>query len=344
MVVARVSIIAALAWLISTPGWAAPAPRPYTVRPYADSTAGDWTDGEDQQVRRAAVQALGSLNGSVVVADANTGAVLTMVNQKLALSDGYIPCSTIKLVVGLAALSEGVIDPSEKVYFPGGWFMTMVEGLAISNNVLFDALGERLGFSRFRRYARLFGFGEKAGWNIPGEQLGQFPETEHAYGVGRMTSFGDGISVTPLQLAAFVSALGNGGTLYYLQHPDDPAESVSMTARVKRHLAISGWLPEIERGMAEAVRRGTARRARTSDVTLRGKTGTCSLDRRDSRTRLGWFASFAREGDRTLTVVVMLRGGASISGSLASEVAGRFFKGLGDPQLFSQRRTAAPGD
>lgn len=340
----RPAVIALLVSFLGGILHAAPAPRGYTERPYADSPAGDWTDGEDPQVRQAAVQALGRLNGSVVVVDAANGQILSMVNQKLALSDGYIPCSTIKLVAGLAALSEGVIQPSEKVYFPGGWFMTMVHGLAISNNVLFDNLGERLGFARFRRYARLFGLGEKAGWNIPGEQLGQFPETEHSYGVGRMTSFGDGISVTPLQLAAFVGALGNGGVLYYLQHPVSTVERQAFEPRVKRSLSISDWLPEIEAGMTEAVQKGTAKRARASGAELHGKTGTCSLNLNQSRTRLGWFASYARDSGQTLAVVVMLRGGVSISGSLASEVAGKFFQNLHNPDLLTQQQSSRADD
>ncbi len=341
---ARAISIAVLACLAIGAAQAEPARRGYTIRPYADSPAGDWADGEDPVVRQAAVEALGRLNGSVVVADAQTGQILSMVNQKLALSDGYIPCSTIKLVAGLAALSEGLIEPAEKVYFPGGWFMTMVHGLAISNNVLFDELGERLGFSRFRRYARWFGFGEKAGWNIPGEQIGRFPDIEHDYGVGRMTSFGDGISVTPLQLAAFVSAIANGGALYYLQHPEDRAEASSLAPRLKRRLAIGDWLPEIEKGMAEAVKSGTARRARASGTSVWGKTGTCSLNLRQSRTRLGWFASFARQDDRTLTIVVMLRGGSSISGSLASEVAGNVLQRLRRPELTAQHPALKSGD
>jgi cell division protein FtsI/penicillin-binding protein 2 len=333
---ARAPFIAALALLAIGAAQAAPARRGYTIGPYADSPAGDWVEGEDPLVRQAAVEALGRLNGSVVVADAQTGQVLSMVNQKLALSDGYIPCSTIKLVAGLAALSEGLIEPEEKIYFPGGWFMTMVHGLAISNNVLFDELGERLGFGRFRRYARWFGFGEKAGWNIPGEQVGSFPDVEHGYGVGRMTSFGDGISVTPLQMAAFVSAIGNGGALYYLQHPETRAAADALAPRLKRRLPISDWLPEIEKGMAEAVKTGTARRARASGTSIWGKTGTCSLNLQQSRTRLGWFASYARQGGRTLTIVVMLRGGASISGSLASEVAGNVLEGLRRQELTAQ--------
>jgi len=341
---ARALFIAVLACLAIGVSQAEPARRGYTIGPYADSPAGDWADGEDPVVRQAAVEALGRLNGSIVVADAQTGQILSMVNQKLALSDGYIPCSTIKLVAGLAALSEGLIEPAEKVYFPGGWFMTMVHGLAISNNVLFDELGERLGFGRFRRYARWFGFGEKAGWNIPGEQIGSFPDVEHDNGVGRMTSFGDGISVTPLQLAAFVSAIANGGSLYYLQHPEQRAEAKSLRPRLKRRLAIGDWLPEIEKGMAEAVKSGTARRARASGTSVWGKTGTCSLNLQQSRTRLGWFASFARQGDRTLTIVVMLRGGSSISGSLASEVAGNALQRLRRPELATQHPAFKSGD
>lgn len=341
---ARAVLIVVVALLAAGAARAEPARRGYTIGPYAESTAGDWADGEDPTVRRAAVEALGRLNGSVVVADAQTGRILSMVNQKLALSDGYIPCSTIKLVAGLAALSEGLIEPAEKVYFPGGWFMTMVQGLAISNNVLFDELGERLGFGRFRRYARWFGFGEKAGWNIPGEQIGRFPDVEHDYGVGRMTSFGDGIFVTPLQLAAFVSALANGGALNYLQHPEERAGAESFKPRLKRRLAIGNWLPEIERGMAEAVKTGTARRARASGTSVWGKTGTCSLNLQQSRTRLGWFASYARHGGRTLTIVVMLRGGSSISGSLASEVAGNVLQGLRRQELASQAPALKSGD
>ncbi|MEZ5365464.1 MAG: penicillin-binding transpeptidase domain-containing protein [Bryobacterales bacterium] len=302
----------------------------YTERSTADSPAGDYAAGEDPAVREAAIEALGKWNGSVVVVDADSGRVLTMVNQKLALADGFIPCSTVKLSVGLAALSEGVIQPEEKVYFPGPWFMTMVEGLAISNNVLFDHLGEKLGFERFRRYAKLFGFGEKAGWKIPGEQLGAFPEQEHPDGVGRMTSFGDGISATPLQMAAFTAALANGGKLYYLQHPNSTTEVDALRPKLKRQLPIAKFIPEIERGMAEAVRRGTGKHARVAGQQVRGKTGTCSQYDKGFGVRMGWFASYDRDvNGRKLAVVVMLRGNGVISGPLAAEVAGKLYHKLG---------------
>ena len=79
---------------------------PWRVPTYADSTEGDRIEGEDPTVRRAALDALGKLNGTVVVADPQTGRILSIVNQRLAFRDGFQPCSTVKVPVALAALSE----------------------------------------------------------------------------------------------------------------------------------------------------------------------------------------------------------------------------------------------
>ena len=75
-----------------------------------DIATGDNTAGEDPIVRQAAIDALGNMNGTVVAIEPTSGRVLAMVNQKLALSSGAQPCSTIKLSVALAALSEGVVS------------------------------------------------------------------------------------------------------------------------------------------------------------------------------------------------------------------------------------------
>ena len=120
-------------------------------------------DGEDLDVRRAAVEALGPLNGSVVVSDPDTGRVLAMVNQKLALSDGYQPCSTIKVPVAFAALSEGIIERDTMLRIYGRTKMNLTQALAKSNNQYFARLGEELGYEKVSYYAHLFGLGEKAG-------------------------------------------------------------------------------------------------------------------------------------------------------------------------------------
>src|SRR5689334_13887394 len=166
---------------------------PWTEPTYADSTAGDFVDGEDLTIRRAAVDALGGYNGSVVVVDPQTGRVLTMVNQKVALGQGFQPCSTVKVSVALAGLSEKVIQPSTK-YRLGGMRMDLTYALAHSNNYYFATLGQKLGFERVAYYSHLFGYGEKAGLNIEGEKAGRYPEAPPKNGgVGMLTSFGEEI-------------------------------------------------------------------------------------------------------------------------------------------------------
>ena len=309
----------------------APAGQRWVESSLGDSTAGDLVDGEDLTVRQAAVQALGPLNGAVVVVDPNTGRVLSMVNQKLALASGFIPCSTIKVPVALAALNEGIISPHTRLRLGKQWFMDLTEALAISNNVYFARLGEALGFEKVKRYARLFGFGEKAGWNIPGEQVGTFPTAPPTHGgVGRLCSFGEDIQATPLQQAAFMAALANGGTLYYLQYPRIQEEAAHFIPKVKRRLDIANLIPGIMPGMTAAVRRGTARRAYDPVDPILGKTGTCS----ENGARLGWFTSYNDLGNR-LTVVVMLRGGRGSYGPLAAEVAGKVYRTLTERNYFA---------
>src|SRR5271155_1759756 len=202
---------------------------------------GDITAGEDPTIRAAAIDALGNMNGTAVVINPANGRILAMVNQKLALSPGAEPCSTIKLSVGLAALSEGLVTRDTPVNL-GGFRMNLTEALAHSNNLYFEELGRELGFERVRHYATQFGLGELAGYNIEGEQLGTYPDQEipaSEGGVGRMCSFGQGVNLTPLQLGAFVASIANGGTLYYLQHPATAEEITNYEPKVKRTLDIA---------------------------------------------------------------------------------------------------------
>src|ERR1700742_3294735 len=245
-----------------------------------DITSGDNTAGEDPVVRAAAIAALGNMNGTAVAIDPSTGRILAMVNQKLALSSGAEPCSTIKVSVALAALQEGIVTKDTPVNLGGRYHMNLTEALAHSNNLYFETVGRRLGFERVRHYANEFGLGELAGYNIPGEQLGIYPDQvlpESEGGVGRMCSFGQGISMTPLQLGALVASIANGGTLYYLQHPTTPDQAANFQPRVKRTLDIGNLVREVSVGMEGAVDYGTARslHANFNQLPILGKTGTC---------------------------------------------------------------------
>jgi penicillin-binding protein 2 len=311
---------------------------PWLEPTYADSTQGDRIDGEDLNVRRAAVEALGEYNGSVVVVDPSNGRVLTMVNQKEALSSGFQPCSTVKISVALAGLSEKAVSSTEKVKLPGGQKMDMTYALAHSINLYFATLGEKLGFEKVAYYSHLFGYGEKAGLNIAGEQPGHYPTAvPQNGGVGMLTSFGEEIQQTPLQLAALMSAIANGGTLYYLQYPENQADVQSFMPRVKRHLDIEKLIPEVVPGMRGAVEFGTAHRAR-EDGALAGKTGTCTND----HTHLGWFGSFNESGNRKLVVVVLLTGGRPAIGPMAAGIAGDIYRRLGERNYFASATPLTP--
>jgi cell division protein FtsI/penicillin-binding protein 2 len=311
--------------------------------PMVDPTVGDNVDGDDLTIRRAAVSALGGYAGSVVVVDPGSGRILSMVNQKLALQTGFIPCSTIKLVTSLAALTENVVEKNTTLRISRYLSFNMTQALAKSNNQYFNILGTRLGFDRVHHYAQMLGFGEKAGLEIPGEQPGILPEASPAQGVGMMTSFGSGISMTPLELAALLSAISNGGTLYYLQYPKTEDEAIHFEPKVKRPLDLApNGIADIKDGMRGAVDFGTARRA-GYDATepILGKTGTCTDFQ--SANKMGWFGSFNDVGSHRLVVVVMLTGHAYVSGPIAAGVAGSIYRNLSAQRYFvADSTTTAP--
>jgi cell division protein FtsI/penicillin-binding protein 2 len=314
---------------------------PWITPTFADSTLGDSIDGEDLTVRRAAVSALGGYNGSVVVADPTTGRVLSIVNQKLALTGAYQPCSTIKLVAGLAGLSEGIIDRDTNLRLSRRSSMNLTTALAKSNNPFFANIGDKLGFQKVHYYAKLLGLGERSGLEIAGESAGIFPaEKPSGVSVGLMTSFGEAIGLTPLQLTAMVSAIANGGTLYYLQYPKNQEDLMAFSPKVKRQLDVQQWLPDLRPGMLGATDFGTARRALyDANEPIYGKTGTCS----DARTHLGWFGSYNEVNGRKLVVVVLLTGGRPVNGPVASGIGGQVYKNLSEQQWYAHHTTVPAG-
>jgi len=315
----------------------------FSASSFADNlTLGDVIEGEDPVVRAAAIEALGNMNGTAIAIDPATGRILAMVNQKLALSRGAEPCSTIKLTVALAALEEGIVRRDTPVNLGGRYHLTMTEALAHSNNLYFETLGRQLGFERVKHYANQFGLGELAGYHIQGEQLGTYPDEELPAalgGVGRMCSFGESVSMTPLQLGALVAAIANGGTLYYLQHPENSIELAAFEPKVKRTLDIAPLIPEISVGMEGAVEYGTARSLRTnfSQFPVMGKTGTCS----NNGTRFGWFGSYADTPNGRIVTVFFLEGGRPTFGPKAAELTGEFYRALWDKSYFLQKTVAA---
>src|SRR3989441_2746310 len=308
-----------------------------------DPTLGDITNFDDPIVRAAAVDALGKYNGSVVAVEPTTGRILAVVNQKMAYSDGAIPCSTIKPTIALAALEENVITRDTMLKVGRRKYMNLTEAMAHSNNVFFELLGQRMGFDTVSKYGRLLGLGELAGYNLPDEHPGSFPTAPPAYGgVARMSSFGEGIQVTPLQLAALSAAFANGGTLYYLQYPHSQEEVQNFAPKVKRELNIAPILPEIREGLLAAVLYGTGKSSydRGGDELPIGKTGTC--DDHTTPSKIGWFVTYADETHPKIALAVLLRGNTRrVKGPTAAQVAGRIYRRLREQNYFTAAAQSA---
>ena len=317
----------------------------FTASSFNDNlTDGDVTTGEDPVVRAAAIEALGNLNGTALAIDPSSGRILAMVNQKLALSSGAEPCSTIKVAVALAALQEGLVKSDTPVNLGGHYSLDLTHALAKSVNLYFEVLGRAMGFERVKHYANEFGLGELAGYDIPGEHLGTYPDTALPIaqgGVGRMCSFGESISMTPLQLGALVSAIANGGTLYYLQHPTTPETIAAFEPKVKRLLDIQQIIPQILPGMQGAVdfSNGTARSLRTNFVQFPvfGKTGTCS----NNGTRYGWFVSYGDAPTGRIVTVIFLEGDRQVFGPKAAELTGEFYRAMYERSYFQSKPAPA---
>jgi penicillin-binding protein 2 len=350
----RAILAVVLAATVTAPLPAAPAGGGQPVRrvshfrgvpTFANSTLADIGTYDDPVVRAAAVEGLGRYNGAVVAVDPNTGRILTVVNQKVAFGDGYIPCSTIKPTIAVAALEENVITRDTMLKVGYRKYMNLTEAMAHSNNEFFEQLGMRMGFDTVSKYGRLLGLGELAGYNLPEEHPGSFPTVPPVHGgVARMSSFGEGIQMTPLQLVAFAAAFANGGTLYYLQYPRSPEQIQEFAPRVKRELNIAPVLPEVREGMLAAVLYGTGKRSFDTggeEMPL-GKTGTCN----DPTSRVGWFVTYADEAHPKIALAVLLRGSSrQVIGPTAAQVAGRIYRRLREQNYFSATtatRSAAP--
>jgi len=265
--------------------------------------AKDDLTGEDPEVRRVAINALGNHAGTVVVMDPMTGRVYSVVNQEWALHRGFKPCSTIKLVTGVAGLSENAIPLVNTAN--DGFSLDLTSALAHSNNPFFQQVGARIGPEKMVNYARELGLGEKTGINVPSEFAGRLPEVKPDVVERRMFSHADGFQVTPLQLGTLVSAMANGGRLLTPQIPHSTKEANKMAPKVRRVLPIT---PEVWQrmvpGMVGAVNYGTGQRAYDPTQTVAGKTGTCIGDN-------GWvglFTSYAPLANPRLAVVVIAEG------------------------------------
>lgn len=295
------------------------------MRDEAQSFIGrDDTTGEDKEVRRVAVSALGYHAGTVVVMDPISGKIYSVVNQEWALRRGFKPCSTIKLVTGVAGLEEKMISPLETTTISDKYRLDLTDALAYSNNTYFQHIGGQVGFDKMMSYAKELGLGEKTGVNAPSEYSGRLPDEKTGFALNRMSSHGDDFEVTALQLGTLVSALANGGKLLVPYVPRTGDESTPKT-KIRRQLDVSqDNLRRMVPGMVGAVNYGSGKKAYDPQQTVAGKTGTCI----GQGSWLGLFTSYAPLANPRLAVVVITRG-SDARNHFPAAVAGRIYRDLG---------------
>lgn len=281
----------------------------------------DKTEGEDLAIRQAAVNALGSHAGSVVVMEAQTGKVLTIVNQDWALRSSIKPCSTIKLVTGVAGLNEGVVSKEDGSIRNRPTRLHLDDALAYSNNGYFQMVGTTVGNSKMIDYAKELGLGEPTGINAEGETAGKLAVGNNN---ARIYSHGDDFEVSTLQLAVMVSAISNGGLRVIPRTPRNTVEKTSFQPFYRQRVNVPQTsVRRVIPGMIGAAAYGTARRGVDASLGIAGKTGSCI----SKGTWVGLFASVAPIEKPKYSVVVITRGERE-RGKYAAAVAGQVYKAL----------------
>ncbi len=285
-----------------------------------ENISNDNVEGEDLEVRLAAVNALGKHAGTIVVLEPQTGKVLSIVNQDWAIRHSFKPCSTIKLVTAVAGINENVINSEGSINtrrFP----MNLDDALAFSNNSYFQKVGSGLGNAKMISYAQMLGLGSPTGINAENETGGRL-----AFGNNnaRIYSHGDDFEVTPLQLGVMVSAISNGGRIIVPQIPRTKIQKANFRGAMRYQLKLpQNNLQEVIPGMIGAAVYGTARRGVDSMLGVAGKTGSCI----GQGSWVGLFASVAPIENPRLAVIVITRG-QSERGKYAAAIAGNIYQAL----------------
>ncbi|EGL82169.1 stage V sporulation protein D [Caldalkalibacillus thermarum TA2.A1] len=251
-----------------------------------------------------------------IAMDPNTGEILAMTsrpdfdpgryqeyppevyNRNLPVFSMYEPGSTFKIITLAAALEEGKVDLHNEHFHDPGFIkvanarlhcwkrgghghQSFLEVVENSCNPGFVELGQRLGTEVLFDYIERFGFGEKTGIDMQGEQKGLIFSPEQRGPVETATTaFGQGVAVTPIQQVAAVAAVINGGYLYtpYIAKEWHDAETDMVlgrrTPQLKRQVISNETSQKVREALESVVARGTGRNAYVEGYRVGGKTGT----------------------------------------------------------------------
>lgn len=332
-----------------------------------------------EKALKKAVDKYDAVGGTAIVMDPATGEILAMANQpsfdpndirrfdaghwkNRAVTDVYEPGSTLKLFLIAAALDEGIVKPSSSFFCENGnWrvkdrvfhdhekygWLDVTQILKVSSNICSAKIGEQLGKEQLYRYMKAFGFGSKTGIDLPGEASGFLRHYNKWSGVTLHTvSFGQGVSVSGVQLITAVSAIANGGFImkpYIVRSVKDPSGRVVTESHpvITRRVISEDTARTLSRMLVKVTEEGgTGTQAAIADFEVAGKTGTAQKPdfKRGGYERGAYVASFVGfvpAKDPKLAILVTVdepKGeyyGGLVSGPVFKEIAEESLSYLG---------------
>lgn len=314
-------------------------------------------------------------DGSIAIAmNPNTGEILAMssrpnfdpanfqevspevYNRNLPVWSTYEPGSTFKVITLAAALEEGKVDLEEEHFHDPGYVQvegatlhcwkrgghgsqTFLEVVQNSCNPGFVELGQRLGKETLFKYIREFGFGTKTGIDLQGEGNGILFQLDRVGPVElATTAFGQGVSVTPIQQVAAISAAINGGTLYTpyiaseLINPRTGETVMKKTPTPKRKVISEETSEKIRYALESVVAKGTGGRAFVDGYRVGGKTGTAQKVKDGhymENNHIVSFIGFAPADSPEIVVYVAIdnpKGTVQFGGQVAAPIVGNILK------------------
>ncbi len=326
---------------------------------------------------RAAVLEHDAAGGTVIVMDPSTGEILALANEPTfnpnsfsastpdarrnrATQGVYEPGSTLKIVTASAALEERFFEPEQIIDTSPGVIrfgshriddmgrnygaLSFADVIVKSSNVGASKIGIALGPERLGRYVTRFGFGQIASPDFAGQSRGIVRRdwSRLRDGVLASIAMGYNISVTPLQMAAAMSAVANGGELVeprLVRAQISGDQRLEVAPHVVRRVISRETASTLTRILEDVVSRGTARSAQLEGYTVAGKTGTSEkiIDGRYAERghNVASFVGFVPSTRPALTVLVVIddvvRFGGAVAGPVFQRIAEASLRHLGVP-------------
>lgn len=267
----------------------------------------------------------------------------------------YPPGSTFKIVTFIAALEHLNLDPNHTEECLGTFELgdrkyscmsraghkkiNLIRAMAVSCNIYFYHLGLELGYKVLEKYSKMFHFGEQTGIDMPSEKKGFFPTPEWKKSKMKMTwlqgdtvilSIGQGaLTVTPLQMAAFMTAIANKG-IYYKPYLVDKIVDTDTNELIYKHtpqvkdkivLKEETW-KTLNKALIETVENGTGKRTKFENMKVAAKTGTAENPHGDDH---AWVVAYAPADNPEIAIAVIVENGGG-GGTVSVPVAREIFK------------------